>query len=55
MNLDALLKNVDKEKLKKLMADPAVAEKLKNVDLSKLMSELSQNPELLAQIKKFFS
>ena len=54
MNLDGLLKNLDKEKLNKIMNDPTVQEKLKNIDLSKLMAEVRNNPEILEQLKKLF-
>ncbi len=54
MNLDGLLKNLDKEKLNKIMNDPKVQEKLKNADLSKLMTEIRNNPEILEQLKKLF-
>lgn len=54
MNLDSLLKNLDKEKLSKLMNDPTVQEKLKNVDLNKLIAEVKNNPEVLQQLKKLF-
>ena len=54
MNLDSLLKNIDKEKLSQLAQNPEVQEKLKNVDINKLLSEVKNNPEILKQLKKLF-
>ncbi len=54
MNLDSLLKNIDKEKLSKLAENPEIQEKLKNVDLNKLLTEIKNNPEILQQLKKLF-
>lgn len=54
MNLEGLIKNLDKEKLNKIMNDPMVQEKLKNVDISKLMAEIKNNPEIIEQLKKLF-
>lgn len=54
INIEALLKNLDKEKLNKLMSDPAIQEKVKNVDVSKLMEEIKKNPEVIQQLKKLF-
>ena len=54
MNIEGLLKNLDKEKLNKIMNDPKVQEKLRNTDLSKLMAEVRNNPEILEQLKKLF-
>jgi len=54
MNLDGLLKNLDKEKLNKVMNDPKVQEKMKNVDISKLLAEIKNNPEIIEQLKKLF-
>ncbi len=54
MNIEGLLKNLDKEKLNKIMNDPKVQEKMKNVDLTKLLAEVKNNPELLEQLKKLF-
>lgn len=54
MNLDGLLKNLDKEKLNKIMNDPKVLEKLKNADIAKLLSEIKSNPEIIEQLKKLF-
>ena len=54
LNIDSLLKNLDKEKLNKIMADPKFLEQAKNVDLAKLMEELKKNPDVLNQLKKLF-
>ena len=54
MNLDGLLKNLDKEKLNKVLNDPKVQEKMKNVDISKLLAEIKNNPEIIEQLKKLF-
>jgi len=54
MNIEGLLKNLDKEKLNKIMNDPKVQEKLKNADLAKLLSEVKSNPEIIEQLKKLF-
>lgn len=54
MNLDSLLKSIDKEKLTKLAESPEIQEKLKNVDLNKLLTEVKNNPEILQQLKKLF-
>ena len=54
MDISALLKNLDKEKLNKLLSDPKIQEKAKNIDIGKLMEELKKNPEMMEQLKKFF-
>ena len=54
INLEALLKNLDKEKLTKMMQDPEFQEKAKNVDIKKLMEEIKKNPDFVNQIKKLF-
>ena len=54
INLEALLKNLDKEKLTKIMNDPAFQEKAKNVDIKKLMEEIKKNPDFVNQLKKLF-
>ena len=54
MNIEGLLKNLDKEKLSKVMNDPKVQEKMKNVDISKLLAEVKNNPEIIEQLKKLF-
>ena len=54
MNIEALLKNLDKEKLTKLMNDPTFQEKAKNVDISKIMEEIKKNPDFINQLKKLF-
>lgn len=54
INIEALLKNLDKEKLTKMMNDPAFCEKAKNVDIKKLMEEIKKNPDLVNQLKKLF-
>ncbi len=54
MNIEGLIKNLDKEKLNKIISDPKVQEKMKNVDLTKLLAEVKNNPELLEQLKKLF-
>lgn len=54
INLEALLKNLDKEKLTKMMQDPEFQEKAKNVDIKKLMEEIKKNPDFVNQLKKLF-
>ena len=54
INIEALLKNLDKEKLTKMMNDPAFQEKAKNVDIKKLMEEIKKNPDFVNQLKKLF-
>lgn len=54
INIEALLKNLDKEKLQKLLSDPALQEKAKSVDVAKLMEELKKNPDIINQLKKLF-
>ena len=54
INIDALLKNLDKEKLTKLMQDPEFQEKAKSIDIKKLMEEIKKNPEFINQLKKLF-
>lgn len=54
MNIESLLKNLDKEKLNKLLSDPKIQEQAKNVDLSKLMEEMKKNPDIINQLKKLF-
>lgn len=54
INIEALLKNLDKEKLTKLMSDPEFQEKAKNVDIKKLMEEIKKNPDFVNQLKKLF-
>ncbi len=54
INLEALLKNLDKEKLSKMMNDPEFQEKAKNVDIKKLMEEIKKNPDFVNQLKKLF-
>lgn len=54
MNIDSLLKNLDKEKINKMISDPKFQEQAKNVDLAKLMEELKKNPDVLKQLKKLF-
>jgi hypothetical protein len=54
MNLDSLFKSIDKEKLAKLAENPEIQEKLKNVDINKLLAEIKNNPEVLQQLKKLF-
>ena len=52
INLDALLKNLDKEKLNKIMQDPKFQEKVKNIDIAKLLEEIKKNPDIITQLKK---
>jgi len=54
LNLEALLKNLDKEKLQKLLSNPELQEKAKNVDLGKLLDEIKKNPNIANELKKFF-
>ena len=54
MDISSLLKNLDKEKLEKLLSNPEIQEKAKNIDIGKLMEELRKNPEMLKELKKFF-
>ena len=54
INIESLLKNLDKEKLNKLMADPTFQEKAKNVDIAKLLEEIKKNPDFVNQLKKLF-
>lgn len=54
INIEALLKNLDKEKLAKMMNDPEFQEKAKNVDIKKLMEEIKKNPDFVNQLKKLF-
>ncbi len=54
MNLDSLFKSIDKDKLAKLAENPEIQEKLKNVDINKLLAEIKNNPEVLQQLKKLF-
>lgn len=54
INLEALLKNLDKEKLTKMMNDPEFQEKAKSVDIKKLMEEIKKNPDFVNQLKKLF-
>lgn len=54
MDISSLLKNLDKEKLEKLLSNPEIQEKAKNIDIGKLMDELKKNPEMLKELKKFF-
>lgn len=54
INLEALLKNLDKEKLTKMMQDPEFQEKAKNVDIKKLVEEIKKNPDFVNQLKKLF-
>ncbi len=54
INIETLLKNLDKEKLSKILSDPKVQEKAKNVDFNKLMEELKNNPDIVNQLKKLF-
>ena len=54
INIEALLKNLDKEKLNKILSDPKIQEKAKNVDFTKLMEEIQKNPDIVNQLKKLF-
>lgn len=54
INLEALLKNLDKEKLTKMMNDPEFQEKAKSIDIKKLMEEIKKNPDFVNQLKKLF-
>lgn len=54
INIETLLKNLDKEKLTKLLSDPTLKEKAKNVDVSKLIDEIKKNPDIINQFKKLF-
>ncbi|MBQ3181574.1 MAG: hypothetical protein IJB50_02320 [Clostridia bacterium] len=54
INIEALLKNLDKEKLNKIMSDPKIQEKAKNVDIAKLIDEIKKNPDIVNQLKKLF-
>ncbi len=54
MNIESLLKNLDKEKLNKLLSDPTLQEKTKNIDIAKLLEEIKKNPEVINQLKKLF-
>lgn len=54
INLEALFKNLDKEKINKLMSDPTFQEKTKNVDIAKLLEEIKKNPDFVNQLKKLF-
>lgn len=54
INLEALLKNLDKEKLSKILSDPQIQEKAKKTDLSKLLEEIKNNPDIVNQLKKLF-
>ena len=54
MDISALLKNLDKEKLEKLLSNPDIQEKAKNIDIGKLVDELKKNPEMIKELKKFF-
>ncbi len=54
MNIETLLKNFDKEKLDKILSDPNIQEKAKNVDFAKLMKEIQKNPDIVNQLKKLF-
>ena len=54
MDISALLKNLDKEKLEKLLSNPEIQEKAKNIDIGKLIEELKKNPEMMNELKKFF-
>ena len=46
------LKNLDKEKLNKIMQDPKFQEKVKNIDIAKLLEEIKKNPDIINQLKK---
>jgi len=52
INIETLLKNFDKEKLNKIMQDPAFQEKAKNIDIAKLLEEIKKNPDIINQLKK---
>ena len=54
MDISALLKNLAKDKLEKLLSNPEIQEKAKNIDIGKLMDELRKNPEMIKELKKFF-
>jgi len=54
LNIEALLKNLDKEKLQKLLSNPELKEKAKNVDLGKLLEEVKKNPDIINEFKKLF-
>lgn len=54
INIEALLKNLDKEKLNKIMQDPTFQDKAKNIDIAKLLDEIKKNPDIINQFKKLF-
>lgn len=54
MSIEALFKNLDKEKLNKILSDPKVQEKAKNVDFSKLLEEIQKNPDIVNKLKNLF-
>lgn len=49
--LSELMQSVDPEKAKKMIADMGLSEKVKDIDISKLIETVKQNPELLRNLK----
>lgn len=53
-DLTNILESIDVDKAQKMITDMGLSEKTKNVNLTKLISEIKKNPDIVKELKKLF-